>query len=106
MSKSNALFSPSALFPVQNGSGWQRGPADPAQEEAEGAASPAGGGTLVHSLPAHLQGNPEIHPLQLHGAVWGFAAGQVDDLFHGGEVTAANVSLKREDLQSCVASAR
>ncbi|TNM90282.1 hypothetical protein fugu_004516 [Takifugu bimaculatus] len=89
---------------IQNGSGWQRGPADPAQAEAEGAASPAGGGTLAHPLPAHLQGNPQIRPLQLHGAVRGFAAGQVDNLFHGGEVTAANVSSKREYLPSCVAS--
>lgn len=91
---------------LQNGSGWQRGAADPAQAQAEGAASAPGGGTLVHPLPAHLQGNPQIHPLQLHGAVRGFAAGQVDNLLHGGEVTAANTPLKREYLRSCVASPR
>lgn len=87
------------LVCLQNGSGWGRGTADSARRTAEGAAASPGGGAPVRSLPAHLQGSPQVYPLQLHGAVWGFAARQVDNLLHGGEVRVDGCTLLLQRLR-------
>lgn len=71
---------------LQNESGWGHGTADSTQSKAETAAGTTGIGSLVHSLFAGIQGNPQICSLQLHSAVWCSAARQMDNLFHGGKV--------------------
>lgn len=71
---------------LQNGSGWEHGKADSPQSKAVPAAGTTGVGALVHSLPADIQGNSQIYPLQLHSAVWCSSARQMDNLFHGGKV--------------------
>lgn len=76
----------SQFVSLQNGSGWQHGTADSSQSKTETAAGTTGVGPLVHSLPADIQGNPQIYSLQLHSVVWCSTARQMDNLFHGGKV--------------------
>lgn len=80
------LFLSCKVCVLQNGPRWQHGISDSTWSQAEDTAGTSGCGAFVNPLSPDIQGNPQIRPLQLHGAVRCFAPRSMDHLFYGRKV--------------------